>query len=273
VMVLPLGLAAFFDLLLQMIDSGVLRARDRFGLVNAPQFGRLLFLAGACGVMGLSLLMTRSRSGLAAFAIGAMITGGLLLRRQAARRARIAVAASVLVLLAGTTSWAGYDTILSKFTEAQGSKSFVSRVGAWTDTIHIAGRFPVTGSGLDTYGTAMHLYQSTMRQSHFQEAHNDFLQLSAEGGLLVGVPIVITVCIFIRDVRRRFRQGPHVGGTYCLRVGAVAGLISIALQSLFEFSLQMPGNAALFAVLASIAVHERRRTGGFAVPPDKSMKA
>jgi hypothetical protein len=38
-------------------------------------------------------------------------------------------------------------------------------------------------------------------------------------------------------------------------VGAVIGLVAIGLQSIFEFSLQMPGNAALFAVLAAIALH------------------
>jgi hypothetical protein len=38
------------------------------------------------------------------------------------------------------------------------------------------------------------------------------------------------------------------------RIGAVTSLIAIALQSLMEFSLQMPGNAALFAVVAAIAI-------------------
>ena len=41
-----------------------------------------------------------------------------------------------------------------------------------------------------------------------------------------------------------------------MRVGAIAGLIAIALQSLVEFSLQMPGNAALFTVLLAVAMHE-----------------
>jgi hypothetical protein len=41
-----------------------------------------------------------------------------------------------------------------------------------------------------------------------------------------------------------------------VRIGAVTSLIAIALQSLMEFSLQMPGNAALFAVVAALAVHE-----------------
>jgi hypothetical protein len=46
-------------------------------------------------------------------------------------------------------------------------------------------------------------------------------------------------------------------------VGAVTGIASIALQETVEFSLQMPGNAALFAVLCGIALHRapvRRKT-------------
>jgi len=53
-------------------------------------------------------------------------------------------------------------------------------------------------------------------------------------------------------------------------VGAVTGLVAIALQETVEFSLQMPGNAALFAVLAAIAMHRspgarREATGAGAV--------
>jgi hypothetical protein len=82
------------------------------------------------------------------------------------------------------------------------------------------------------------------------------LQLAAEGGLLIGIPILATLAIFARQIRRRFVEAPKEGTTYWLRVGAVIGLLSIGLQSLLDFSLQMPGNAALFAVLAAIAVHQ-----------------
>ncbi len=37
------------------------------------------------------------------------------------------------------------------------------------------------------------------------------------------------------------------------------GLVAISLQSIAEFSLRMPGNAALFAVIASLAIHDGRR--------------
>ena len=93
---------------------------------------------------------------------------------------------------------------------------------------------------------------------HLREAHNDYLQLAAEGGLLLGAPIVFTAAALMRDVRQRF-AGSH-GSSYWIRLGAVAGLGAIALQSTVEFSLQMPGNAALCAVLGGIALHRDPRS-------------
>jgi hypothetical protein len=40
-----------------------------------------------------------------------------------------------------------------------------------------------------------------------------------------------------------------------LRAGAVTSLLAIACQETVEFSLQMPGNAALFAIVCAIALH------------------
>ncbi len=48
------------------------------------------------------------------------------------------------------------------------------------------------------------------------------------------------------------------GSIWWIRMGAVTGLLAIAFQSTVEFSLQMPGNAALFAVIAGLG-HSRRQ--------------
>ena len=63
----------------------------------------------------------------------------------------------------------------------------------------------------------------------------------------------------MREVHRRFREGLDDSTGYWLRLGAVTGLVVISLQEIVEFSLQMPGNAALFTLLCGIAV--RRASG------------
>ena len=110
-------------------------------------------------------------------------------------------------------------------------------------------------------------YQTHGLDAYAVEAHNDYLQLAAEGGLLLGLPITWLLVAFAREVRRRFRENADDTRTWWLRAGAVIGLGGLALQSLVDFSLQMPGNAVLFALLMAIAAHRpagpprgRRRT-------------
>jgi O-antigen ligase len=130
----------------------------------------------------------------------------------------------------------------------------------------------MTGTGLNTFGAAMFQYQTAFRDQHVQEAHNDYLQLAAEGGLLLGVPITATLILFVRAVGRRFRARKDDTRGYWIRVGAVVGLMAIALQSIVEFSLQMPGNAALFVVLAAIALH-RAPTRAASAPAAAAARA
>ncbi|HEX5635105.1 MAG TPA: O-antigen ligase family protein, partial [Gemmatimonadales bacterium] len=133
------------------------------------------------------------------------------------------------------------------------------RKNIWTDSAAVIRDFPVTGTGLNTFGTAMIRYQTSQTDQHFQEAHNDYLQVLVEGGLLVGLPALAAFVLAIRAIRRRFRAGDDDAMTYWVRAGAATGLAAIALQAIVEFSLQMPGNAALFVVLLAIAMHGAAR--------------
>jgi O-antigen ligase len=100
----------------------------------------------------------------------------------------------------------------------------------------------------------MLVYPQTDTQVHAQQAHNDYLQLAIEGGLLVVIPWVVAAALLARRIAGAFalRQDDHI---WWIRMGAVAGLCGIALQEVSEFSLQIPGVALLFATALAIALH------------------
>jgi hypothetical protein len=225
----------------------------------ANETGMLVLSAFACLVMGVSLVMTRSRSGLVGLAVAILAVSVMVIVRQRTGRARAVVAGVFALLFVAIVELAGVDAMEKFRTPPDSPASMRSRIGAWKDTLRIIRDNPLTGTGLDTYGTAMMVYQTANRSRHFREAHNDYLQIAAEGGLLVGLPVLATLWVFAADIRRRFREAPREGQTYWIRVGAVVGMIAIAVQSLVEFSLQMPGNAALFVLLAAIALHQSPR--------------
>ena len=202
-------------------------------------------------IMGLALVLSFSRSGITCFAIALALTGLAVARRQARRSRRAVLAGYLLFLVVLSIGWAGVDAVAARF--AQVDVDLGGRMAAWNDAIHIFRDFPALGSGVNTFGTAMAVYQTSDPAVRFMEAHNDYVQLLAEGGLLVTIPAFILLLLFIREVRRRFRDDTDDQMTYWIRAGAVTGLVAIGLQEIVEFSLQMPGNAALFVTLMAVA--------------------
>ena len=229
--------------------------RDRVLWLSSSDANQL-FLIGIClAVMALSLVLTLSRSGITCLAIAVVLTGIVAATKSGARSRRAAIVGYAGTLFAVAIWWAGSEVVAQRFASADWSE-FNNRLGAWKDAWQIAMRFMPFGSGLNTYGSTTLLYQSSDVAHHYVEAHNDYLQLAAEGGLLVGIPVAITVAAFGHAILRRFRRGEDDVLTGWIRMGALTGIVAIALQEVAEFSLQIPGNAVLFTVLAAIAVHK-----------------
>ncbi len=239
--------------------------RERVLWFSSSEANRLILAASAAAVMALSLVLTMSRSGITALAASILLTSILAIRRRTKGSIRATIVVSVAAIAAVVTAWAGADAVVARFSSTDWTE-FNNRGGAWEDAASIFQAFPVSGTGLNTYGYATLLYQQHYLQEHFAEAHNDYLQLAAEGGVLLLIPVLVCLLLFVREVRHRFVEDAG-NPAYWIRAGAVTALVAIAIQETVDFSLQMPGNAALFAVVCAIAVHRTpsRRTRGLAV--------
>ncbi len=235
--------------------------RDRLLWLSSPEASRLILVAGAAALMALSLVLTLSRSAIAATLAALALAGFVTVRRQANLTQRTLVASYVALLVMVVGMWVGIDTIATLFIGADWS-DFNGRLGPWADARGVASRYPIAGTGLNTYGVAALFYQQHDLARIYSQAHNDYLQLAAEGGWLLTAPAILCAAALAVTIWTRFRNETSLSG-YWIRVGAVTGLGAIAMQETVEFSLQMPGNAALFAVLCGIALH---------VSPDRSSR-
>lgn len=264
-MALPLTVALLLAAIARGMQ-GVKRGwRHKVLWASSREASQMLLIAAAAVVMALSLTLTMSRSGIAAFGLSILITGWLVARAFHSGARRAIAAASLALLLAVVVLWTGPDLIASRFSAADWGE-FNNRRGAWSDAWSVARAFPLVGTGLNTYWAAALLYQRHELAYFFAQAHSDYFQLAAEGGLLLTLPALICLIVFVRDVRRAMRE--ERGSTsWWLRAGAVTSLVAIACQEAVEFSLQMPGNAALFAVVCAIAVH-RPSPAGWESPDD-----
>jgi O-antigen ligase len=125
---------------------------------------------------------------------------------------------------------------------------------------------------LNTYPVASMFYQRHDLTQHYAQAHNDYLQLAAEGGLLLVLPLGAGLVLFARDVRRRLREDRVSSTAWWLRRGAVTALVGIALQEGVDFSLQLPGNAVLFAMVCAIATHRASASCGLTSSPSRAAR-
>jgi len=96
-----------------------------------------------------------------------------------------------------------------------------------------------------------------------RHADNEYLQIVAEGGALLGVPVAIALIALGAAVVRRVRS--DASPIYWVRAGAASGLLAVAIQNLGEMTLRVPANGVLLATLAALAVHAPPASEGFKV--------
>ncbi|MDP1569775.1 MAG: O-antigen ligase family protein [Vicinamibacterales bacterium] len=218
-------------------------------------------MALAWAVMAATITVSRSRSGL----IGLAVAVAVLWRGGATRDWHPRLATVVALLLSagiGLALLAGdVPAITSRFAAGLGGAE-TDRTAIWRETLPIVSDFRLTGTGAGTFGMAMAGYQQTLPVfSHldsvvrFNHAHNHYLQVAAEGGLWLALPALALLVAFGRLARTRMRQ--ERGEALWLRLGAFAGLMAVAVQSLWEIPVTMPANALLAATMAAVVTYRR----------------
>jgi O-antigen ligase len=257
VMMLTIVAAYAYALFLQAPRPSRRGAGGWLRWVTTVEASRFMLVSTDGLAMSLSVVLTGSRSGLASLIVALAFLALAVWRSTPGGRSRVAALGFLGVLVVGGLAWGGADILLERF--ARAPAELEGRFAAWRDTRAIIGDFPWFGTGLGTYGQAMLVYQTGDRTSMYVQAHNDYLQVMAEGGLLVGIPVLVVFGLIASGIRRRLSSGQDDRLTAWIRLGAIAGLLGVAAQSFVEFSLQMPGNAVLFVVLMAIALHRPGR--------------
>jgi hypothetical protein len=219
---------------------------------------RSLWLAAAICLMLVGLVASQSRAGMAGLL--AALAAGALWQRQRPGEARssawIAVAVAMAILLAlARVDPAG---LLRRFGASGGAMA--GRLHIWQATLPVVRDFWLTGTGAGTYETVMLAQPREPSLFRINAAHNHYLQMFTDGGLLMAVPIVLAVIAFVRVARGALQRDRS--GMFLVRAGALSGLAGAAVQSIWETGWATPANAILAAILAAIVVHEPPRPSG-----------
>ena len=217
--------------------------------------GRSLILVLSTFLMVVSVAVGASRSTMLALTCAAGYVALAAPRRDGASRSSLWPGAIALAAGFGVIAYADLDRLLSRLDETR-QLGLAHRVAIWRDSLTIVGDFPLTGTGAGTFANAMRLYQTTDRTYYWNEAHNHYLQVAVEGGLLLTIPVLTALGALAAAGGRALRRIDSP--LYWMRLGASASLVAVATQSIWETGLTLPANGMLAGVAAAILLHNPR---------------
>lgn len=269
------GFAQHFDNVVSA--SGTYASRDHFagllemilpfavmysiaGILNA-QFSSFSRAIPICKTFCLLLLSTAifvgivfslSKMGFFAALISLFIMGGLLLsnRLSGARRWTAVAGLAGAVFLA---FFLGQTPELSqRFLEAASDQTGEGRFPIWKDSLHLIAAYPLFGCGLGNFYQGVLRYQ-TLTDYAWLEAHNDYLQLISELGI-VGflIPATFVIAVFATALRTAVRNAR--GETEYVALACVGSLSAILIHSFADFNMYIPANSMVFWWVSGIAI-------------------
>ena len=161
---------------------------------------------------------------------------------------------------------------LEKVVERVRDTGMVQEVGAREESVELrtevarysvdlVREFPVLGTGAGSFYNTYLRYR-TPRELYWDHAHNDYVEIAADTGL-VGLGIlagfvVLTAARAILILMRRRSSLPRG-----IAFGSLMAMVAIAIHSTVDFNLQLPANAlTLVIVMAMVWVAGALPQGG-----------
>lgn len=218
-------------------------------------------------IMTIAIILTSSRGGMIAFVtviVFVLATNYSLRKREASpdaegrtplQKAAIAcgIGALILILIGSVVFLGGGDALLRGVTMDAGKEDISNgRLHFWYVAIEIFLHHPILGAGLDAFGVAFTRYDTWHGIFRVEQAHNEYLQILAETGIVGFVCVAAFIYLLfkkgmgtISNAGSGFRQN--------VAIGALAGCLGILIHSIFDFPLRTASNGFFFLLLVAIA--------------------
>lgn len=227
-----------------------------------------IFLIAAAVIMGMAIVFTASRGGLLSlFGVVAFIVAANLLQKPASINdsagdavsnyrhifAYVGGGLALIVFLFAAVLMLGGDNALLRGVGLQNPNDPSNgRTHFWQVALEIFRDYPLLGAGLESFGTAFTRYDTWNGFYRVEQAHNDYLQILAETGVIgFACAAAFIYLLFkkgwqtVRESSGKFRRG--------VVVGALAGCFGILLHSFVDFPLRTTANALFFLTFAVLA--------------------
>jgi O-antigen ligase len=214
----------------------------------------------AAAIMATSIFLSGSRGGMFSFLVQIVFFVLVSIRRKKSFRSMIPLSAFAVIVL-GMLIWLGGEQLSHRFatfyTHADSELSSNDRLHIDRDAIKLFSHKPILGFGLGTFSDVYPQFRSFYTNFVVNAAHNDYLQLLVETGILgFGAMLWFLIIVYKRAIVKLEGWTDDTNGAVGL--AALLGISGILVHSFVDFNLQIPANAAIFFVLCAIGAMESR---------------
>lgn len=206
------------------------------------------------------VVISGSRGGMASSVVSIFVFAILSLRTLAIARPENRLLAPAVAILGGLSllfaavAWGGSQSeFVRRRIEILATQQDV-RVLNWEAALDHFNVSPVFGTGAGTHLIYGRLFRRPKIQADPIHAHNDYLELLAEYGIIGGILAFLFLIAHLsggwmggRKLAQRFSS---IGSnTLALNLGAMGGIGALLAHSVVDFNTHIPGNAILYAFL------------------------
>ncbi len=224
--------------------------------LSRPLRGLALF---AAVIMSSSIFLAQSLGGIIAFGVELMVLTFWMIRR----RRSSAVLVLIVLFCVSLGIWlvglhpTGLGDRLAQLQNPLREGSIPGRLAIVKDSIQMVRQRPFLGWGLGNFPVVYPSFRSFYTDFWINEAHNDFVQILVETGIVGFSIAVFALMRMYKSALLNAQNWRHdlQAGT-CL--AAITGCTGLLAHGFYDFNLQIPANAALFFALAALATQQRR---------------
>lgn len=258
-MLFPLVLVYFFKIKPKVqYESLKERIVDFF---SQPSLNMYFLIGFFALVSGSSVFFSLSRGGIISFLMS-LILISFLLSFKWGNKKKIYFVGMVSIILFLFVGLVGWDPIFDRFDmvtdEIQKGRSKI-----WADSFIMFKDSPIFGFGLGGFNAVYPAYQRVFPGLLVDHAHNDYIELLTEGGIIgfILVAIFMVYLIFF-SFKKWYKRNNR--NSYYLFVGAFVGILGILFHSFTDFNLQIGANRLILffiiGIMVSAAVCNSRHT-------------
>lgn len=246
-MILPLVISLLF-IKINFFSSN-LNLRERFvSAFNADK--KVMGYVVVVLLLGTGIYLTGSRAGVVTMGLSFLIFAQLtfFLKQSSSVRRRLKLIFISFTLIA---VFIGLQSTIGRFLSTRIESS--GRFLRWPNTLEMVADYPVFGTGFGTYRYAYFLYDTDQGGNWSTHAHNDFLEVLSDGGVIGSILFFLLIGMIIYSIFRMWNERKHPV-VKMIGIGILTSLFAVVFHSFFDFSLRIPSNVLIFVLILVLGV-------------------